>query len=96
MLICDSCKLAEYAITYIYARDRFGWTPQLYSNFKAVWLIILTAGMLFGMPVFRGLKLSDPIIVSLGCISQGIYQVYSTVFVCTPIVLKATNPNPTC
>ncbi|GLG98999.1 Uncharacterized protein GBIM_05543 [Gryllus bimaculatus] len=62
----------EKPLTFLYTQLQFGWTTEIYSDFKTFQSSAYVIGTLVGVPIMsRWLKLEDTIIIMVGAAGHG-------------------------
>ena len=69
-LIAELGFHSETGITYIFTKEKFDWSEDQYSTFKAVYASLRGFGTLLITPFLKMLSVSDPIISYFGVLSS--------------------------
>ena len=69
-LISDLGIHSEQGIVYIFSKEKFNWTEQEYSTFKAISTCTRGLGTMMMTPFLKMMRVSDPIISYLGILSS--------------------------
>ena len=69
-LISDLGVHSEQGIVYIFSKEKFNWTEQEYSTFKAISTCTRGLGTMMMTPFLKMMSVSDPIISYLGILSS--------------------------